>query len=432
MTDLSPAKIGKALHQSLRAAGVKWIRYVVTDVSNQLRCKAIDITTRQIEENPELILHGAMTPTCINGLNTHLDSIAYGSASESELMMPNVETLHVLPYAPTHATMYCTNFFAPGQVSDLCTRAFLQKQISLAQAAGIYFTVGVEIEFILTKNGEPISTRNFMDEVKLNDGQDFVDEVVDMLKAQRNACSTIEIIHAESGHGQYELVVKYSWNPIEIADSVITIRRTIHAVAKQHGYKATFLPKPILDTTGSGMHLHLSFSDAFHGENKLAGDNKHGLSEVASSMIMGVVKHLPALVAITQPTPNSYQRMKAGCWTGHKQSWAIEDKESAVRVCKDFSSQLLTNMELKVCDGTANPYLAIGALLAAALDGIKNKLDLCEPRVGDELPNNLTDCLHNLKESRFFKETMGDKLFDCFVAIKECDDKNPVKNKDVY
>ena len=432
MSDISRGKVAKALLQSLSSAGVKWIRFVITDVSNQIRSKVINITTREVEENPEMIVHGAMVVTCINGLFTHMDGIAYGTSVGSELMIPNLETLHILPYHPSHATMYCTNYSAPGKTSELCSRAFLEKQINAARSAGIYFTVGVEIEFILMRDGKPINLRNFMDDTKLDASADFLDQVVDMLKAQKNACLPIELIHAESGSGQYEIVVRYGWNPMETADSIITIRRTIHAVAKQHGYRATFLPKPILDTTGSGMHLHLSFSDADHGENKLGGDNEYGLSDIGSNMIMGVVKHLPALVAITQPTQNSYQRMKVGYWTGHKQSWAIEDKESAVRVCKDFSTQSLTNIELKVCDATANPYLAIGSLLAAALYGINNKLQLCPPGEGEELPNTLTDCLVNLRKSQFFKDAMGTALFDCFAAIKESDSKLYVEDVDVY
>ena len=124
--------------------------------------------------------------------------------------------------------------------------------------------------------------------------------------------------------------------------------------------------------------------------------------------------------------------MKPGSWSGHKQSWSIEDKESAVRVCKDFFTQALTNIELKACDGTANPYLAIGSLLAAALDGINNKLQLCPPGEGDKLPNSLADSLNNLRQSQFFKNTMGTALFDCFLDIKESDSKLDVKDVDVY
>ena len=432
MSDISRANVAKALLQSLSSAGVKWIRFVITDASNQIRSKAINITARQVEDNPEMILDGAMVVTCINGLFTHVDGIAYGTSVGSELMMPNLGTLHVLPYHPSHAAMYCTNFAAPDKISDLCPRAFLEKQINSARAARIHFAVGVEIEFILMKDGDPTSIRNFMDDIKFNASAEFIDQVVDMLKAQRNACLPIEIIHSECDSGQNEIVVRYSWNPMETADSIITIRRTIHAVAEQHGYRATFLPKPIPDTTGSGMHLHLSFSDADDGESKLGGDKEYGLSDTGSNMIMGVVKHLPALMAITQPTQNSYERMKPGSWSGHKQSWAIEDKESAVRVCKDFSTQSHDNIEFKVCDATANPYLAIGSLLAAALDGINNKLQLCPPGEGDELPNNLTDCLVNLRQSQFFKDAMGTALFDCFVAIKDSDSKLADKDVDVY
>ena len=127
MSDISRGKVAKALLQSLNCAGVKLIRFVITDASNQIRSKVINITTREVEENPEIILHGVMVPTCINGLFTHGNGIAHGTAVGTELIMPNLETLNVLPYLPSHAAMYCTNFTAPDKISDLCSRAFLEK-----------------------------------------------------------------------------------------------------------------------------------------------------------------------------------------------------------------------------------------------------------------------------------------------------------------
>ena len=401
MSDTSKAKVAKALLQTLSSVGVKWIRFVITDVSNQIRSKVINITTREIEENPEIILRGAMITTWVNELAS-MDGIDYGTSAGSELMIPNLETLHVLPYHPSHAAMYCTNYSAPDK-TELCSRAFLEKQINAARETGIYFTVGVEIEFKLMKGG-----------TTLDDSADFLDQVVDMLKAQKNACLPLKLIYAESGSGQNKIVVRYSWNPMETADSIITIRRTIHAVANQHGYCATFKLESNFDTVGSSMHLHLSFSDTDHGENKLGGksDSKYGLSDTGFNITMGVIKHLPALVAITR----TYRTDSEECW-GRE----LEDKKPAVRLCKDFSTQSPTNIELKVCDANANPYLSIGSLLAAALDGIKNPPNEFPHEKGTKLENDLEKCADNLAASNFFENAMGTALFKLFVAIKKRD-----------
>eukprot|EP00980_Cylindrotheca_fusiformis_P009629 scaffold2127_cov85-Cylindrotheca_fusiformis.AAC.9 len=266
--------------------------------------------------------------------------------------------------------------------SPYCTRSLLQK------------SVGVELEFYLVDAdaGKFIDDSVFANTTTLNEQEEFLSDLYDQLEQQY---IPIELIHAESGPGQLEVVLQYSKNPLELIDHVVLAQETIRAVAakKKYGYyKASFLPKYNSTTAGNGLHVHLSIRDATTGVPLMATTNDGStaaaaasspLSSQASAFVEGMLQHLPGLLGLTMPTVNSFCRIGPGCWTGSQVGWAFEDKEAAIRLCADLRNtsrrrrQWATHVEYKLCDCSCNLYLALAAILSSGLHGMEEKRTLC-------------------------------------------------------
>ena len=174
---------------------------------------------------------------------------------------------------------------------------------------------------------------------------------------------------------------------------------------------ATLAPKPWADQAGSGAHLHWSIWDAAHTTNKLADpDGAAGLSVLARQAIAGVLTHLPALLGLTTPSVNSFRRLQPHFWSSAYTAWGIENREAAVRVPTRYWDDEAgsTNLELKASDASANPYIALGGVMAAALDGIERGLDPGDPV--NEDPGNLSDDERERRGIRRFPLTAAEAL----------------------
>ncbi|MGE3806283.1 MAG: glutamine synthetase, partial [Gemmataceae bacterium] len=186
------------------------------------------------------------------------------------------------------------------------------------------------------------------------------------------------------------------------------------------------------NATGSGMHTHLSL---WRDGKSLMGDaaQKWGLHQTANRFMAGVFRHLPALMAVTTPSVNSYRRIRPHAWSGAYQAWGIANKEAAIRLILEPKTSAPIHFELKTMDASANPYLALGNILAAGLDGIKQGHTLPEPvevdpgnfstRERDErgiraLPTNLESSLENFVADNVLREAMQPAVADAFVAVR--------------
>ena len=159
-------------------------------------------------------------------------------------------------------------------------------------------------------------------------------------------------------------------------------RDTVRGVAWQHGLLASFAAKPYPDHIGSGAHVHFSLWDTAGDRNLLYDPGMdRGLSRLGRQFIAGVAGHLPALVALTAPSFNSYRRLQPSAWASATTAWGFDNKEAALRVASPFyrREEQSYNIEFKASDASANPYLALGALIACGLDGVARELDAGEP-----------------------------------------------------
>ena len=207
-----------------------------------------------------------------------------------------------------------------------------------------------------------------------------------------------------------------------MADALTAARESIRAVAQTHGLLAVFLPKLFPMAAGNGNHVHLSLSDATTGQPVFARTQSlvpaaDNLSDTAQSFMEGILVHLPALLALTLPTTNSFRRVGPGCWTGSATTWAFDDKESPLRVAASTASW--NRVEYKLLDNMANPYLALAGILSAGLSGIAQNLTL-RP-VGDttdSFPTTLTQCLDALEQDEMLVQALSPALVKGYLACR--------------
>jgi glutamine synthetase len=262
----------------------------------------------------------------------------------------------------------------------------------------------------------------------MNQNRAFINDLTDALIAQG---VEVEGYHPESGPGQQELNIR-SVEAMRSADRQIIYRETVRGMASRHGIIGSFLPKIFEDKAGSGCHLN--FSLWREGEN-ISGDpqQSNGISSEAGAFIAGALDHLPALCAITIPSKNSYRRIRSHFWAGAFRAWGTQNREAAVRICKNPEGTRAGRIEYKVSDASANPYIALGALIAAGLDGLQRSLKLPEEvtvdpglipeadrkaRGIDLLPQNLGEAIDALRKDAVLLEALGEALATSFMCLK--------------
>ena len=218
--------------------------------------------------------------------------------------------------------------------------------------------------------------------------------------------------HEVATGGQCEIDMRFA-PLVQMADNLLKYKYIIKNVATQHDKTVTFMPKPVFNDNGSGMHVHLSIWKG--SENLFAGDGYGGLSQIGLHAIGGVLKHAPALLAFTNPTTNSYKRLVPGFEAPVNLAYSRRNRSAAVRIPMYLSSPKAKRMEFRCPDPSCNPYLALSALLMAAIDGILNKIDPGQPLDKDiydlppeelgkvpQTPGSLRDALQALESDHAF------------------------------
>jgi len=440
-----------AIIRSLRAAGVKFLRYAVVDVYNSMRCKTVPIshimsqlpnrtrqTWRTVSSSRPLDNAVSIAEGCIAGMVSYADKIVTSSnlsARNVLVLRPDFCSLRILPYAPQTAMVMCTvHNQQTNKLSPLCTRGLLERVLHVAREdLGIEFCVGAELEFMLYRTGpsgvpEPVDISTFASSLTLNEQNKFIDLVYDQLEEQDIA---IELIHCESASSQLEVVIRYCNNPIQLADDIVLARETISACAKMFGMKALFLPKTSMSDAGNGLHLHFSFKDNNGNDEFSDRTRQNGISAKGESFIEGILHRLPSLLSISMPTVNSFRRIGPGCFTGHRVEWAFEDKEVPIRVAANLTTGEATTVEYKLADSSANIYLQLAMILSAGMEGIKSGRILRPKSEGDcvasdetnltieRIPKSLQESLNFLKCDDFLQATMGNELDTAYVAVRQ-------------
>jgi glutamine synthetase len=297
-----------------------------------------------------------------------------------------------------------------------------------------HFNLGPEPEFFLFKldeKGEPTLELNdsggYFDLAPVDLGENCRRDIVLELEEMG---FEIEASHHEVAPGQHEIDFKYA-DAVTACDNIQTFKLVVKTIARKHGLHATFMPKPLFGVSGSGMHCNVSL---FNGnENAFFDDTTDlKLSETAMQFMAGVLKHVQAFTAITNPTVNSYKRLVPGYEAPCYVAWSGQNRSPLIRI--PASRGLSTRVEVRSVDPAANPYLAIAVILQAGLDGIKNKLTpppsvdrniyiMTEEERNEvgiyNLPTNLHAAVVELSKSEVIRGALGEHIYANFIEAKE-------------
>jgi glutamine synthetase len=298
------------------------------------------------------------------------------------------------------------------------------------------FLVAPELEFFLLRLEDKIPTSLPHDRGGYFDLSTDLAATVrrEMVQALQDMNITIEASHHEVAAGQHELDFELG-EALHIADGLMTAKYVLKAIAAQHGLYATFLPKPLYGVNGSGMHTHQQLISLTIGNNSFVDEQgEYGLSDVGRYFIAGQLAHARAMCAILAPLVNSYKRLVPGYEAPVYINWGRVNREALIRVPRPSPDrQHSARIELRCCDPSCNPYLALAVMLRAGLDGIQRKLPL--PAAMDEslflreenerlhrssslLPATLGEALAALHEDSLLRETLGDTIYEGFIEAK--------------
>ena len=355
---------------------------------------------------------------------------------ESDLILrPDLSTVTILPWRPTEGRVmqfFCDVEKPDGEPFPGNSRGFLRQVSRRFKRLGLTCNVGAECEFYLFENDDhgcptrvPIDFGGYFDVAPLDAGENL----------RRDICLTMEQMgmspqhsHHESGHGQNEIDCHYA-GALKTADNVMMFKQIVRAIAMRNGIHASFLPKPLPDQAGSGLHINLSLY--MDGHNLFEGDIAP--DSIAGSFMAGILKHSRELTVFTNPLPNSYLRF--GCDEAPRYvSWSRQNRSQLVRIPHVHGDNC--RMELRSPDPSCNPYLAISLVLAAGLDGIENRMilpapvnkNLFDPAAAqglelETLPASLEEAVQVARESEFLRSVLPEGLavryFD--EELKRCE-----------
>jgi glutamine synthetase len=405
------------------------VRFLYCDTDGITRGKATGTT--QLAER----LEGGIGLTVAMQAFTMLDRLAsvpgMGPVGEIRLVA-DTSTFVVAPYAPHTGVVLVDMLTTSGEPYEADGRGFLRRMVERAAAHDLAVVAAFEPEWSLARReGDrlvPFDDSLCFDARGMDGAAEVIDEVVTALEAQGMA---VEQYYPELGWGQQELSIRHA-PALQAADQHLLYRETVRSVARRHGLHASFAPKPWPDQPGNGCHLHLSALD-LAGERQRFHDPEaaDGLSEVGRRFAAGVLAHLPALVALTCASVNSYRRLVPQSWASAYRVWGHDNREAAVRVASPYWGReaATVNLELKPSDASANPYISLGGVIAAGLDGIVRGLEPPPPVEVDpatldgaeRLPTSLAEALDRLERDPVLLDALGRRLAGCYLAVKRHD-----------
>jgi len=419
---------------TINEAGVRLIRFLYCDNGCVIRGKLIPIDSLAKRLDTGIGLTVAMQ--AMNMLDDLQPVEGMGPVGEIRLV-PDPQSLVVLPYAPKSAAMMCDMVALDQQPWSACPRSFLRRMIGRAAEQDMTIQATIENEFSLLKPDhagglKPIDTGLCFSSVSMTAAVEVIMDIVAALEAQSIA---IEAYYPELGHGQHEIPIRHA-PALRAADNQIWFRETVRNVAYQHGIVASLAPKPLPDQAGNSGHIHWSIWDRA-GKTNLLYDaaDPYRISPLGYHFVAGVLSHLPGLLALTAPSYNSYRRLQPHFWSSAYTSWGPDNREASVRIVSGLwgHEPESVNLELKASDPSNNPYLALGGLIAAGLDGLARELELPEVTLMDpgnyseeerttrsilRYPTSQAAAMDALEADAVLMEALGPDLSRSYLAVK--------------
>ena len=414
------------VRKMVKDENIRFLRVMFTDMLGTI--KSVDLPVSQLNKlmDNKIMFDGSS----IDGFVRIEESDMY--------LYPDMSTWLVFPWGAEHgkvARVICSVQTVDGEPFAGDPRNNLKRVLKDMQEMGFKdFNIGPEPEFFLFKTdeqGNPTQTvndqENYFDMEPADRGEDCRRDIVLALEKMG---FDVEAAHHEVAPGQHEVDFKYS-DALEAADNIQTFKLIVKTIAKKYGLHATFMPKPLSGINGSGMHLNMSLFTQ-NGDNAFFDpEDERQLSQTAYHFLGGLMKHARAYTAVCNPIVNSYKRLVPGFEAPVYVAWSTSNRSPLIRIPSDRG--MGTRVELRSADPSANPYLAIAAVLEAGLDGLRNELPAIhevdeniyqmtsKERVEKDV-RNLPDTLHNalksLAKDEVVKGSMGDHIYHSFMEAK--------------
>jgi glutamine synthetase len=416
----------------LEEQGVRFVHITMVDNAGITRLKMIPI--RRLAAVAEF---GVGMSTLI-GIFTIDDHATYlpglhgleGPAGDFR-MVPDVDAAVKLSGPAGLAWAPVDQIHQDGQPTSTCQRTFLRSMERAAAARGLAFKIAFEVEFTLLPLARPLRGWPAFSAAGLLEVEEFATDLVAALEEQG---LHVDQIQAEAGPGQFEVAVAAA-APVSAADRHVLLRLTIRRIAAAHGHEVSFAPAMAAsEALGNGCHIHYS---VWRGDQNLfaGGEEPWGLTREGEAAVAGLLHRLHECCAIFAPSVSSYLRLQPGHWSGAYTTWGVDNREAALRLSRGMHTRRATgaNFEVKPADGAANPYLAAGIIIAAALAGIDADERLPPVIQADpatlppealaaagarRLPADLGEAAEALAASQFAKDTLGAEEHAAFVATR--------------
>lgn len=389
------------------------------DIAGQVRGKAFPLTDLDARRNKGVgWTHSNIMQTCFGPI---LDT-PFGT--EGDLMIvPDPEATIRVPFDDDSAVEQ----FALGDLRntdgsawECCPRDFLRRATrALREATGLQLLTAFEQEFVYTgvedRPGHAYSLGAFRRQGIFGEALTGVLQMAGV---------TPDTFLPEYGPRQFEITVSPRL-ALTSADQAIVTREMARGLAHRLGHRVIFSPMPVHDGVGNGVHIHFSLVDESRQPHTWDRDKPLGLTDVMRQFCAGILHHLPAICAITAPSPVSYQRLTPNRWAPTRIDLRERDRSAALRVCPVFAARddedtaYQYNVEFRVADATACPYLALGAMIRAGTDGIARGLEL-PPADADPLalPRSLAQALEQMAASPAVQEWFGPLFLDVYLRHK--------------
>jgi len=424
----------------LEKAGVKYILSCWIDLLGIPKTKPIPISEFELlcaGKGPQFAVHSV---SFVPELGPH---------DSDQIPVPDLDSLMICPWDKTCAWVF-SDLWWEGKPYNLCPRQTLKRAVKNAENAGYRAFCGIEPEFIAMRweNGQPVKAidddplpgegvrprrQAFGYDVEYSiDSMEFLGEMIDTLNELGWG---LKDVVCEGAYSQFELDFTYT-NVLQMADRLVFLRVLLKEIAKNHGMFITFMPKPTIGDWRSGAHINLSLTSTANSKNIFEGKNGK-FSDAAYHAVGGLIKHGTEITAVACSTVNSYNGLVpvVGGFEGGVHTWAPTQMAYGDnnRSCMLRLPQNRFCIENRAADMCMNPYLSLALTTAAAIDGIKNKIDPGKPlnvnlyTLSPEeikaskiksLPRNLLEAIEKLQHDDFAKEVLGESMLNQFFAYK--------------
>lgn len=416
--------------KTIKSRDVHFVRFWFTDVLGNMKSFAVSPSEIANAFSDGMGFDGS----CIAG---------YSPTQESDMLaFPDPSTFQVLPWRPESnavARMFCEIKRPDGTAFEGDPRSVLRRMVTKAADMGYIFNVGPELEYYYFKDSagtEVLDHGGYFDLTSLDSASDLRRDTVLSLE---NMGIPIEYSHHENGPSQHEIDLRYT-DAFTMADAVMTYKLVVKEIAVKHGVYASFMPKPMADAPGNGMHVHQSLSD-LDGNNLFFDPSDplgYNLTPLAKKFIAGMLKYAPEFCLITNQYVNSYKRLASGAEAPGFISWGKNNRSALVRIPGYRPNrEEACRIEMRLPDPAANPYLVFSVILAAGLAGIEEDLPL-PPSIDDlnlfehsdacligrgfsKLPEDLGQAITLFENSELMKETLGEHIHSYLVSEKKAE-----------